>query len=126
MVYKKRKDNRIEADIIISIAASHGRIKDEAYQTLDWSLGGFRIGGYKGNIQSNNEFMVNGLGPDLETIFAVRGDCKAIRIAGGQLSASFIKLDSDAYNVLEALMRRREKVLEMLKKRLSYCSMADN
>ena len=114
-----RKDNRIEETVIII------SIEDETYQTLDWSLGGFRIGGYKGNIRDNAEFMVNGIGPDLETIFTLRADCKAVRVTGDRLSASFLELDSDVYDILEALMLRREKPLEKLKKQLSYSSQAD-
>tara|TARA_Y100000031_G_scaffold48530_1_gene55591 strand:- start:43 stop:525 length:483 start_codon:yes stop_codon:yes gene_type:complete len=103
---RNRKDNRIEDTVIII------SIEDEAYQTLDWSFGGFRIGGYKSNIHDNTGFMVNGIGPDLKTIFDVR-------VTDGQLSASFIEIDSDVYDILEALMLRREKPLEKLKNRLS-------
>ena len=118
-VSHKRKDNRIEETvIIISIA-------DEAYRTLDWSLGGFRIGGYEGNIQADKEFMINGIGPDLENIFNVRVDCQAVRVADGQLSASFLEIDSDVYDILEALMARRDKPLEKLKKKLPYSSQAE-
>ncbi len=119
-VAHNRKDNRTEETVIII------SIENKAYQTLDWSLGGFRIGGYEGNIRGNTEFMINGIGPDLETIFAVRVDCKAIRIADGQLSASFIELDFEVYDILEALMLRRENLLEKLKMRLSYGSLADS
>ncbi len=112
-VANNRKDNRIEDTVIII------SIEDEAYQTLDWSFGGFRIGGYKSNIHGKAEFMVNGIGPDLKTIFDVRVDCHAVRVTDGQLAASFIKIDSDVYDILEALMLRREKPLEKLKNRLS-------
>ena len=115
-----RKDNRIE-DPVITIS-----IEDDAYQTLDWSLGGFRVGGYEGDIKVNSEFMINGIGPDLKTIFAVHVDCKAVRIVVGQLSASFIELDPESYDILETLMLRRAKLLEKLKMRLSYSSLADS
>ncbi|HIJ44290.1 MAG: hypothetical protein QF511_01265 [Rhodospirillales bacterium] len=108
-----RKDNRIGEPVITF------SIGDEAYQTLDWSFGGFRIGGYKGDILGNTEFMINGIGLDTETIFDVRVDCKAIRIADGELAASFIELGSEAYDILEALMLRRKKFLEKLKMRQS-------
>lgn len=113
-----RKDVRIEDTVIII------SIEDEAYQTLDWSLGGFRVGGYKGNIRPNSDFMVDGIGPDLETIFAVRVDCKAIRVTDDRLSASFIEIDSNVYDILEALMLRRQKPLEKLKERLPHHSLA--
>jgi len=112
-VARNRKDNRIEDTVIII------SIENEAYQTLDWSFGGFRIGGYKSNIHDNTEFMVNGIGPDLKTIFDVRVDCQAVRVTDGQLSASFIEIDSDVFDILQALMLRREKPLEKLKNRLS-------
>ena len=118
-VAHKRKDNRIEDTVIIIL------IEDEVYKTLDWSLGGFRIGDYKGNIRGNSEFMVTGIGPDLENIFDVRVDCRAVRIADEQLSASFVEIDSDVYDILSALMLRREKPLEKLKKQLPYNSLSD-
>ena len=116
---QNRKDNRVEDTVIIIM------IEDEAYKTLDWSLGGFRIGDYKGNIRTDAEFMVNGIGPDLENIFNVRVDCKAVRVSDGRLSASFIEIGSDVYDILEALLLRREKSLEKLKKKLTYTSQAD-
>ena len=115
---QNRKDNRIEDNVIIIF------IENEAHQTLDWSLGGFKIGGYKGNIQDKAEFMVTGIGPDLENIFEVRVDCQAVSVADERLSASFIEIDSDVYDILEALMSRREKPLEKLKKQLPYNSLA--
>ncbi len=114
-----RKDNRIEDTVIFIL------IENEAYQTLDWSFGGFRIGDYEGNIKGNAEFMVTGIGPDLENIFDVRVDCKAVRVADEQLSASFIEIDSNIYDILEALMLRREKPLEKLKQQLPYNSLSD-
>lgn len=113
-----RKDNRIE-DIVIIIV-----IEDEAYSTLDWCLGGFRIGGFKSKLVANAEFLVSGIGPDLDNIFEVRIDCQAIRLTDDRLSASFIEIDSDVYDILEAMMLRREKPLEKLKKQLPYGSMA--
>ena len=118
-VAHNRKDNRIEDTVIIIL------IENEAYQTLDWSLGGFRIGGYKGEIHGNTEFVVNGIGSDLENIFDVRVDCHAVRVTDGQLSASFVEIDSDVYDILEALMLHRKKLLEKLKKELSYSSLAE-
>ena len=114
-----RKDNRVEDTVIVIV------IEDEAYKTLDWSLGGFRIGGYEGNIRAGAEFLVNGIGPDLESIFDVRVDCQAVRVSDGQLSASFVEIESQVYDILEALLLRRQKPLEKLKEQLSYSSQAD-
>lgn len=118
-VSHKRKNNRIEDTVIIIL------IEDETYRTLDWSFGGFRIGGYEGSIHDDAEFMVSGIGPDFENIFDVRIDCQAVRVTDGQLSASFIEIDSNVYDILEALMGRREKPLEKLKEKLTHSSRAD-
>ena len=119
-VSHKRKDNRIEETVIII------SIEDETYRTLDWRFGGFRIGGYEGTIRADAEFMVTGIGPDLDNIFDVRVDCQAVRVADDRLSASFIEIDGDVYDLLEALMARREKPLEKLKKKLTLHSRADH
>jgi len=113
-----RKDNRIEDTVIII------SIEEEAYQTIDWSFGGFMIGGYRGNIHANSQFLVNGIGPDLETIFRVRVDCEAVRVFDNKLSASFVEIDSDVYDILEALMTRRQKPIEKLKSKLPHNSLA--
>ena len=48
-----------------------------------------------------------------------------MRITDERLSASFVEIDSDVYDILEALMHRREKPLEKLKQQLPYSSMAE-
>lgn len=107
-----RKDNRIEDSVIYIL------IEGETYPSLDWGLGGFRIGGYQGTIFEGQEFLVEGIGPTLEELFPVRVDCLAIRIIDEQLAASYVELTSDTYDVLEALMMRRQKPLEKLRARL--------
>jgi hypothetical protein len=105
-----RKDNRIEIPIIVSF-------EEKQYQTLDWGMGGFRIGDYDGELKPEDEFTVDGVGMVGGDVFGVRIDCRVARRLGQQLGAGFIALSSDAYDLLEALMMRRKKYLEKLKKR---------
>ena len=107
-----RKDNRIEEPVIYVL------IEGETFPTLDWGLGGFRIGGYQGSIGSGKEFYVEGIGPAMNELFPVRVDCQAIRLFDEQLAVSFIELNSDTYDVLEALMMRRQKPLDKLRAKL--------
>ncbi|MFQ5764148.1 MAG: hypothetical protein ACE5GT_04405 [Rhodospirillales bacterium] len=104
-----RKDNRVEVPVI-SVS-----FDGDVYQTLDWGLGGFRVDDYKGSLLPGAEFIVDGIGPGDEEVFAIRIDCQAIRVADGQLAASFVELSGQAYDILEALMMRRKKFLEKLK-----------
>jgi len=61
----------------------------------------------------------------VETMRKIHPGCKAISITDDRLSASFVDIDSDLFDILEALMLRRKKLLEKLKTRISYNSMAD-
>lgn len=112
----KRKDNRIEEPAIYFL------IEGDLLVTLDWGLGGFRVGNYEGSIRDGDEFLIEGIGPNPGLIFVVRVDCEAVRISDGELAATFVELTSDAYDILEALMMRRQKPLEKLKARLETIS----
>ena len=107
-----RKDNRIEEPAIYFM------IEGDLLLTLDWGLGGFRVKDYGGSILAGHEFLIEGIGPNPGLIFIVRVDCEAIRVRDGELAATFVELTSDAYDILEALMMRRQKPLEKLKARL--------
>ncbi len=105
----QRKDNRIEIPIAVSFDG-------ERFQTLDWSLGGFRVQGYKGKLLPEQEFKLAGIGFDVENIYSLSIDCKVVRSRDGQLAASFIELSPQAYDALEALMMRRKRYFEKMVK----------
>ena len=105
-----RKDNRIEIPIIVAF-------EGKRYQTLDWGFGGFRIGGYQGELKPGDRFTVDGVGLVDGDVFGVRIDCRVVRRLGQQMGLGFLELSSDAYDLLEALMMRRRKFLEKLKLR---------
>ena len=78
-------------------------------------LGGFRIGDYEGELMPGTEFLVDGLGMTEEDIIAVRIDCAVARRLGNQLGAGFVELDSQSYDVIDALMMRKKKFFEIMK-----------
>lgn len=105
----ERKNRRVE---VPTVALEFG---GERYQTLDWGLGGFRIDDFKLPMKKDEEFMLDGIGPaDEEELLAVRIPCRAVRRNKYELSCAFIVLGSDAYDIMEALMLRRQKVLDKL------------
>ncbi len=105
-----RKDNRIEVNAFISI-------EGEVYRALDLGLGGFRIGDYEGELMPGSEFLVDGLGMTAEDIITVRIDCTVARRLGNQLGAGFVELDSQSYDVIDALMMRKKRFFEKMKNR---------
>ena len=107
----ERKDRRIE------VPAVNITFRGERYQTLDWGLGGFRIDNFKEPMKKDEEFIVDGIGPgDEDDVLAVRIPCRAVRRNRYELSCAILALSGDAYDILEALMLRRRKFLESLKK----------
>jgi len=107
----ERKNRRVEVPAI-NLELLGGR-----YQTLDWGLGGFRIDDFKAPIKKDQEFLVEGIGPaDEDDLLAVRIPCRAVRRNKYELSCAFIVLGTSAYDILEALMLRRQKVLDKLMK----------
>jgi len=103
----QRKDNRIAVPVAVSFGG-------DRYQTLDWSLGGFRVGDYQGDLLAGQEFKLDGIGFNVEEIYSVIIDCKVVRSFEGQLAVSFVELAPQAYDALEALMMRRKKYFEKL------------
>jgi len=107
----ERKNRRIE------VPAVNITFRGERYQTLDWGLGGFRISNFKAPMKKDEEFVVDGIGPgDEDDVLAVRIPCRAVRRNRYELSCAILALSGDAYDILEALMLRRKKFLESLKK----------
>jgi hypothetical protein len=103
-----RKNQRMEVAAFISI-------EGKVYQALDLGLGGFRIGGYEGELMPGREFLVDGLGLAEDDIIAVRIDCTVARRLGNQMGAGFVELDSLSYDVIDALMMRKKKFFEKMK-----------
>jgi hypothetical protein len=107
----ERKNRRVEVPVI------NISFRGNCYQTMDWGLGGFRIDNFKEPMKKDEEFLVDGIGPgDEEELLSVRIPCRAIRRKKYELSCAVTALGSDAYDILEALMLRRKKFLDSLKK----------
>jgi len=107
----ERKDRRVE------IPAINLSFREARYQTLDWGLGGFRIDNFLDPMKKDEEFIVDGVGPaDEDEVLAVRIPCRAVRRNRYELSCAFLALSGEAYDILEALMLRRKKFLDSLKK----------
>ncbi len=105
----ERKNRRV------AVPAINLSIRGAQYQTLDWGLGGFRIDQFEAPMKKDEEFRVEGIGPaDSEQLLAVQIPCRAVRRNKYELACAIIALGSDAYDIIEALMLRRRKVLEKL------------
>lgn len=103
----QRRNKRVEVpEIEVSFRGKN-------FRTLDWGLGGFRLGNFEGKIGKDEEFVVDGIwAGDDEGVLPVRIDCRAVWRNGPVLAAAFIVLSSNDFEILEALMLRRKDFLE--------------
>ena len=100
----------------VAVPAIKLAFRGQRYQTVDWGLGGFRIDTYDGKLKKDEEFVVDGIGPaDEDELIPIHIVSRAVRRNREEFSAAFTALSSDAYEIIEALMLRRKKVLEKLK-----------
>lgn len=103
---QQRRNNRVVVPVIR--LAFGGRY----YQSVDWSLGGFLIEPYVGEMRVDREFMVDAIGPGDGDLIKMPIRARVVRNSRGRLAASFVDLSDTAFDVLEALMMRRRKYLE--------------
>ncbi len=100
----------------VAVPAINLKFRGQRYQTVDWGLGGFKINTYDGKLKKDEEFVVDGIGPaDEDELMSVHIVCRAVRRNNEEFSGAFTELHANAYEILEALMLRRKKVLEKLK-----------
>ena len=108
----QRRNKRVE------VPAIQISFRGRRFHTDDWSLGGFRISDFQGEMRKNEEFIVDGIwAGDDDDLISVCINCRAVRRNGPKLSAAFVTLNAEAFEVLEALMLRRRKFLENFKVR---------
>ena len=106
----QRRNKRVE------VPAIQISFRGQRFHTDDWGLGGFRISDFQGEMHKNEEFTIVGIwAGDDDDIISLHIDCRAVRRNGPKLSAAFVTLNNEAFEVLEALMLRRRKFLEKLK-----------
>ena len=84
------------------------------HASVDWSLGGFQIEGYAGDLAPGAETPIVAAGPEEGTLMPIGARARVLRIQDGLLAAAFIEMDERAFDLLEAMMLRRRQYLASL------------
>ncbi len=79
------------------------------HKVIDIGFGGLRVDEYDGGSTQGEEFIIDGLGITEENLIAVHLECTVAHRLGDQLGIAFVKLDTQVYDVLDAIMMRRKK-----------------
>ncbi|MEQ9640036.1 MAG: hypothetical protein RIM84_08430 [Alphaproteobacteria bacterium] len=79
------------------------------FATVDWSLGGFRIGGYRGQAKVGEQLAVNIFGQIAGRLLGGTAIATVVRrdFVDRELAASFTEFRSDTWDQLEQLSVRR-------------------
>lgn len=99
----RRRDNRLH-HIPLTI-----ELEDQRFPAVDWSLGGFRIAGYKGNRISGDKLVVWVSGEVAGQTLRGRAIATLVRrdAATGEMAAKFKRFHGDTFEVLEQIASRR-------------------
>lgn len=79
------------------------------FPTVDWSLGGFRIGGYRGRAEVGDRFTVAAFGELAGRLLGGTAVATVVRrdVLARELAASFAEFRDDTWEQLEQLSVRR-------------------
>lgn len=89
-------------------------LEGQVHTSVDWSLGGFQVEDYAGDLQPGTDVPVVAAGPEDGPLMPIGARVRVARIKDGQLAATFIEMDARTFDLLEAMMLRRRQYLASL------------
>ncbi len=102
--YVQRKTHRVNNPTLCV------QLRGKPYQTLNWSLDGFLIGGYNGALAPGDLFEIDMIGLAGRQSWPVMIEGRVIRTGGKtgmEMAAQFVTLSAPAYDFLEGVLLRR-------------------
>ena len=104
----RRRTQRVVMPVLRFLLGGH------IYTSVDWSLGGFQIEGYAGDLCPGTDVAVAAAGPEDAPLMPIGARARIARLKDGLLAATFIEMDGRAFDLLEAMMLRRRQYLASL------------
>ena len=89
-------------------------LEGQVHASVDWSMGGFQVEGYAGDLRPGTDVPVVAAGPEDSPLMPIGARVRVARIKDGRLAATFIEMDDRAFDLLEAMMLRRRQYLASL------------
>jgi hypothetical protein len=98
-----RRHDRRQTNRVITV-----ELEGQFYSTLDWSVGGFRIEGYEGDLKAGNIAAISIISDEGNETLEQAATASIVRIVHEdlelqQLAAQFDDLSSSAFNLLDEL-----------------------
>jgi hypothetical protein len=80
------------------------RFAGESYKTSNWSMGGFFLDDFEGNLSSGSLVTVAGLGRNVDKLHEVDLPARVVRSGERAVAVNYLSLDAEAYAFLQRLM----------------------
>ena len=80
------------------------RLGTKTYTTQDWSMGGFMLEDYDGNLSTGALVTVSGVGRSARKLHTVELPARVVRNGEHDIAVTFLSLDFEAYEFLQRLM----------------------
>ncbi|MDH5749484.1 MAG: hypothetical protein OEY85_09245 [Rhodospirillales bacterium] len=109
--YPLEEKRRYEREVCPAIAVE---FDGKAFVSTSWSMGGFLIDGYKGQLSSGSLFTISGVGSTAKDLIPVNVRARVVRVDRDtrEFVVSFLDLDSPSYNFLQGLMTKRSSEVD--------------
>ena len=105
---ERRQHNRVaEMELVV-------RLGDKTYKTVNWSMGGFLLNDFDGELASGALVTVEGLGRDVKNMHNVRLPARVVRSSERIMAVNYLSLDSEAYAFLQSIMSESGKMRSLL------------
>lgn len=90
------------------------RLGDKTYTTANWSMGGFLLEDFDGELATGALVTVAGLGRDPNSLHAVNLPARVVRSSERTMAVNYLVLDPEAYAFLQDIMRESGKMRSLL------------
>ena len=86
----------------------------QTYKTTNWSMGGFFLDDYEGDLSTGSLVTVAGLGRSTRKVHAVDVPARVVRSGESIIAVNYLSLDAEAYDFLQRYMNETGKMRVLL------------
>lgn len=90
------------------------RFCGKTYKTTNWSMGGFFLDDYEGDLSTGSLVTVAGLGRSTRKLHGVELPARVIRTGESLIAVNYLSLDAEAYEFLQRIMSETGKMRILL------------
>ena len=90
------------------------RVGGRTYKTVNWSMGGFMLDDYEGDLSTGALVTVAGIGRSARKLLDVELPARVVRTAENIIAVNYLSLDHEAYDFLQIVMSETGKMRNLM------------